>query len=149
MAERMKNLNIDYAFYNFKGQDHVPFHEGKDSLLYMDTTVIFIKTFLYHKVKQGVIPFDEEKEIKLFPNPAREGFSIAVSKDLKDDVLIEVFDNIGRCLYKNKYKKYINQDYIASEFFVPVSGLSFGTYVVRVISGDYIRSEKIIIRKEE
>lgn len=149
IAERMKNIHIDYAFYNFKGQDHVPFHIANDSVLYMDTTVIFIKTFLYPKVKQGVIPFDEEKEVKLFPNPARSGFNIAVSKDLKEDVTIELFDNTGRCVYKNKYKNYVNQDYIASEFFVPTSNLIFGTYFVRLISGDYIRSEKVIIRKEE
>jgi len=149
IAERMKNISIDYAFYDFKGQDHVPFHIANDSVLYMDTTVTFIKTFLYPKIVQGVIPYDEDKDMKLFPNPARSGFSIAVSKDLKEDVLVEVFDNTGRCVYKNKYKNYVNQTYIASEFFVPTSNLKFGHYTVRVISGDYIRSEKMIIRKEE
>lgn len=146
MAERMKNLGIDYAFYNFKGQDHVPFHIARDSVLYMDTTVAFIKAFLYPYASQGVVPFDENKEIKLFPNPAGSGFSVAVSKELKDEVIIELFDNSGNCIYKNSYQPYISQDYIASEFYIPASGLPFGVYLVRVVSGDYIRSEKVVIR---
>lgn len=147
IAERAKNIGNNYFFHNFKGQDHVPFHIAKDSVLFMDTTVIMIKEFLYPKVIAGVVPNKENSSIRFLNNAENTGFYVIIDEELKEDITIELYDYSGRKVYSNLYKDYENQEYIASRFFVPIEKMPYGLYIVRAFNSRFDKSEKIILSK--
>lgn len=147
IAERTKNLGNNYFFHNFKGQDHVPFHIAKDSVLYMDTTITMIKEFLYPKVIAGVVPNKENSSIRFAKNSENTGFYVIIDQELTDDILIEIYDYSGKKVFSRLYKDYENQEYIASQFFVPIGKIPYGIYIVRAYNSRFDKSGKIILSK--
>ncbi len=93
-------------FYTWQGANHTPFilNPAPEAEVYMDTTIWFVRDFLYDLVCEGVTSINETTEVEsssfgIFPNPNTGNFFIQL--DLDENFSITVFDNLGRKIYFN------------------------------------------------
>lgn len=98
---KLDQHGITNDFYSWQGANHTPFILNPNSLAeaYMDTTIWFVRDFLYDLVCGGVTSTIETTEneifsIDVFPNPSSGNFFIDIHSDEKTSILI--FNNIGR-----------------------------------------------------
>jgi hypothetical protein len=71
-------------------------------------------------------------EITLYPNPAKDFITIRLNKNIEPETLIEIYNYTGQLISRNTA-------YFATEGSVQtvdISGLSAGTYLLRIQSGD-------------
>jgi hypothetical protein len=73
-------------------------------------------------------------DLVLFPNPSKDLLNIKSTAPLSEDTIYTIFDISGRRLITNNLK---NQS-------IDVSSLSTGNYILRIISGENIKSYKFI-----
>lgn len=86
--------------------------------------------------------FDIENQINVSPNPFTDQFAIIFYGTNKQDITIEIFDTSGKSVYKQEK---INRE--IGYTFIPVKGVSdlpSGVYVLKVISGDIVYTNKIM-----
>lgn len=78
----------------------------------------------------------------IYPNPSNGSFNISMKLDSSEDVLISVYDILGKEIANNIYK---NNDFV---FFQQLNyvNLARGFYILKVKQGDKITSNQIIIK---
>lgn len=85
----------------------------------------------------------EQKGIWFYPNPASSKIYIS-AKGIKDEFELSIYDLNGRHLMK----KEVQANHILNDYQLDVSEFNPGIYFIRIISEEYIKSEKIIIVKQ-
>ncbi|WP_299223380.1 FG-GAP-like repeat-containing protein [uncultured Psychroserpens sp.] len=73
-------------------------------------------------------------DLVIYPNPAKDVLNISTSTPFQDNTIYTIFDINGKRVMNAK----LNQSTI------DVSGLSTGNYILRIISGESIKSQKFI-----
>lgn len=71
----------------------------------MDTTIWFVRDFLYNLVCNGGLSvqenlMNEPLPIRLFPNPNKGSFFMEFNSD--DELFIRIFDDLGRLIYEDR-----------------------------------------------
>ncbi|MDR2009888.1 MAG: T9SS type A sorting domain-containing protein [Bacteroidales bacterium] len=86
--------------------------------------------FTYSPIRNVIIT--ESDNFSVYPNPATGGW-IELSTYL-NDFEIQIINNQGQILISEKNNKYIN-----------ISNINSGVYIIRLLAGDIISTEKLII----
>lgn len=95
---------VPNAFYTFEGAGHTPFVGlGAGAKAYMDTTIWFVRDFLFDMVSDGTtslggLPLLEQASIKVFPNPNEGSFYLDLDSD--DELSIIIYDQLGKKVYE-------------------------------------------------
>ena len=88
-------------------------------------------------------PKDEESGLLLLPNPAYETVNITWNYGLDNEANLSIYDISGKEVMA---KRLNSNDYNQSGVSLDISHLNKGMYVVSIISGNTLISEKLIIR---
>lgn len=98
---KLDEYGIINDFYTWHGADHTPFvlNSPAEAEVYMDTTIWFVRDFLYDLVCNDVTSTNQTIDadnfsFHVFPNPSSGNFFI--DTDEGDNISISVFDNVGR-----------------------------------------------------
>ncbi|HXB44314.1 MAG TPA: T9SS type A sorting domain-containing protein [Puia sp.] len=76
----------------------------------------------------------------IYPNPAKEELTVAVSLDKKQKGLYCIYDQAGKKLVSNTVS--LNEG--ANTIFVPVSSLPAGFYIIQLITGTIIEQSQFM-----
>jgi len=93
-----------------------------------------------NKLEYAPVGFDEftmETELSVFPNPAKNNFSISLRGTGSEKTAVSVYNVTGKLIFNDV----LNSNKLA----VDTKGWSNGIYQVRIERGNQINSEKIII----
>lgn len=82
--------------------------------------------------------FNKTNGIKVYPNPSRGQFNIAIS-DFSGNVDLEIYDINGRVVYSLKNETFSNEKTIQA------GNLQTGLYILKIKGEDFSHSQKIII----
>jgi para-nitrobenzyl esterase len=146
---KLDQYGIQNDFYTWYGAGHTPFvlppNAPNETEAYMDTTIQFVRDFLYDLVCDGVATSVNENidnknlSFSVFPNPNSGNFFIR--QDSNDDMSISVFDNVGRVVFsQSQLQKGVNHFDLE---------LPQGIYTVHLYSdgGDRFQAQKIIVQE--
>ncbi len=135
---KLDQYGIQNDFYTWQGAGHTPFvlNPPKVAEAYMDTTIWFVRDFLYDLECKTVTSVTETIDndnlsFAVFPNPNSGDFFVRLDSD--ENFSITVFDNLGRKVFFNPE---IHQGINRLEIDLPK-----GIYVVKASSG-YIGSNR-------
>ena len=95
---KLDQLGTPNALYTFPGAGHTPF---VSSPAYMDTTIGFVRDFLYNVVCGTATSLDqqvpdEEPSVRVFPNPNDGQFTIEINAAETGNLQLSLFDPLGR-----------------------------------------------------
>ena len=104
---------------------------------------IFIDNIEFFVNQSSEIPDIGVNEFVLFPNPSTDGFfNLSVNLDKRQDLTIDIFDSMGRVVFKDHLEDALNQFY----YFEVPNGNS-GVYFIRV-SGESIQTtNKLMVHR--
>ncbi len=131
-------------FYSWHGANHTPFilNRRSNAGAYMDTTIWFVRDFLYGLMCDRVTSSDEftdneNSSFSVFPNPNNGNFFVRL--DSEENFSLTVFDNLGREVFFNPE---IHQGINRLDLDLPK-----GTYMIKSYATDKpkILSRKIIV----
>lgn len=138
---KLDEYGIINDFYTWQGAGHTPFvlNLPKKAKMYMDTTIRFVRDFLYDLECDRVTSINETTDpenlsFEVFPNPNSGKFFVRLDSDEKFSITI--FDRIGRKVFSNPE---MHQGINRLEIDLPK-----GIYVVKAHSKD---EQKILSRK--
>lgn len=141
---KLDHHGITNEFYTWQGADHTPFilNPASEAEAYMDTTIWFVRDFLYDLVCDGVTAINESignenLSFAVFPNPNDGNFFVRFDSD--ENFSLTVFDNLGRQVFFNPA---IHRGINLLELDLPQ-----GIYLVKAYSEDKLirLSRKIIV----
>ncbi len=141
---KLDEYGIINDFYTWQGANHTPFvlNPPNQAEVYMDTTIWFVRDFLYDLVCNDVTSItetidNENLSFSVFPNPNNGNFFVRLDSD--ENFSLSVFDNMGREVFFNPA---IHPEINRLEIDLPK-----GIYIVKVYSKDKltILSRKIIV----
>ncbi len=141
---KLDEYGIINDFYTWQGANHTPFvlNPPNQAEVYMDTTIWFVRDFLYDLICDEVTStsktIDEDNfSFAVFPNPSSGNFLVLLESG--EDVSLTVFDNTGREVFFNPA---IHQGINRLAIDLPK-----GMYIVKVYSKDRLKmlSRKIIV----
>lgn len=142
IASHLDEMGIsDYAFYPFEGEEHAfylnTFFQLNDQF---DTCFNITRDFLLgHLNYPTAVPEQEEALLRVYPNPATDRVTVAVSEGAMDEpCTCVVMDDMGR--------KMIEEESFASPFTIDVSQWPSGVYFVRIACNSIICSRKFVKR---
>lgn len=97
----------------------------------------FIQPNILVKIIDKNIPLSLDLVVSIYPNPFINDISVSLINNNKNDIYIEVYDVLGRLLYKKKY--FWNKSII-----VELGNYPTGTYLLKVINNNQQTVKKII-----
>jgi hypothetical protein len=84
-----------------------------------------------------------QNSFTLYPNPSTDGlFKLAFNTSGRQDVIILIYDQMGRIVAQNEYQNTLNQTYDYD-----LTGLRSGIYFINAKGQDFVRSKKLLIRR--
>lgn len=92
---------------------------------------------------ESIIPyFGKDRTLQIFPNPSTGFIQVSFKNSHSDDITIEVINLYGQTIFSNEF--ICN----TSEFFqlIDLRDLQHGLYVMKVLIGDEVQTEKIILQ---
>jgi len=152
---RTVHLGIKNSFYTWRNADHVPYVDPtptSEGPAYMDTTVWFVRNFLYEQMtgiecgqalaaagkvsapcgypiedttNTGIEPVLLSGDFSVYPNPSSDVIYIEKPNEITGSADVEVYDNIGR-----RVKSYHN---IPNTFTISKKELGAGVFIVKMI----------------
>lgn len=123
---KLDQLGTENALHTFHGEGHTPFVL---SAPHMDTTVWFVRDFLYDHVCQAATPLEDELPdkdflINIFPNPNNGQFMIEIDGTVGTTLKMDLLDHLGReILSSQKVTNGVNN--------LNISGVAPGVYTIR------------------
>lgn len=82
----------------------------------------------------------ELKKFKIYPNPTEGVFNIELELEVKDALLVKVYNQQGKSVYSEKIKKF--DGYYSKE--IDISKEDYGLYFIKIIQGDKSVTKKIM-----
>ena len=124
MVKDDENVRLYFGIGNFTGK----FHIDNIKLSRTDISTLINESSL----KKG--------DLRLFPNPAGNTFSVQLAENLlNNSISLEMFDAYGKLVLKRKQ--------LSNSEEIDISGFTTGLYIVKVVSGKYSFSDKLLISK--
>ncbi|MBA3648588.1 MAG: aryl-sulfate sulfotransferase [Chitinophagales bacterium] len=84
---------------------------------------------------------DKVSVIEVYPNPASAVINISVPHSASNYLRIELFNQLGKMVFGQLYQGK------EGSFRIPVSTLSDGVYFLKIICGEYVYSQKMIVSR--
>ncbi|HNP55167.1 MAG TPA: T9SS type A sorting domain-containing protein [Ferruginibacter sp.] len=85
--------------------------------------------FAYSPIR--TVRFDKAGSLNIYPNPAKEGFTISFSSSWQGKSLVlELFDVAGKRVYREEWKQG------PATVYVPTNNLQVGHYILKVQGAD-------------
>lgn len=82
-----------------------------------------------------------QNSFTLYPNPTSDGlFKLAFNTSERQDVVIFIYDQMGKLVARDEYQNTLNQTY-----FYDLTGLRSGIYFINAKGKDFVRSKKLLI----
>jgi poly(3-hydroxybutyrate) depolymerase len=132
---------VDTRLFTFNGADHVPFAgTTTTAILYMDTTIKYVASYLYKNVT-GLIPIGiQENKIKansfvIYPNPAIEELNLKFETKGKRQVIIYTLS--GEQVYKNNIEELA--------FKLNISSFARGIYFIEIMDENGVGRQKMLV----
>jgi hypothetical protein len=145
IKNRIENINLNNAFYLFQGADHVPFvlpnPFAAPATLYMDTTVRFVRDFLYANVicdstTTGIKDETEGLSVVIYPNPSDD--VVTIYSHYEQELTAEVFSFDGKLVDRKILPAHSSQTVSKHE-------LNAGIYLIRISdSNNNARTQRIV-----
>lgn len=133
-----RSVGVDSKLYTWEGAGHVPFSDGTNQKVFMDTTINFVTRNIYKWVC-GVTAIEnlrEELVYRVYPNPALDGkLNIETGGEIFN---IKLNDILGRSIAEMKSSEYQNG--------VTFSDLPAGVYTLTITGKGKSATEKVIIQ---
>ncbi len=131
---KLDQIGTENDFYIFHGAGHTPFVSNS---AYMDTTIWFVRDFLYDQVCAAATDMGEEIEgknlsIDIFPNPAQDDFSIQVGGEITGKLQLSILDQVGR-------EVQVRQIIAGRTHHLDISTLTPGVYLLKVFGKSSVR----------
>ncbi len=82
----------------------------------------------------------DQNDFLVFPNPAKQTFSLTLYLDKRENVEVFIYEATGRLAYKNTLRDALNQTY---EF--DLTGKPEGLYFIQVRGEQFARTEKLLL----
>ncbi|MBI1227386.1 MAG: T9SS type A sorting domain-containing protein [Bacteroidetes bacterium] len=144
-----EEINYTATFYN-SYEDGIPAYtsmlrEGDDTDFRANAWALrripFINMNVVPYVSDTKTVYDSASNIKVLPNPASQTINLSCDfVNYKQSIQVEIFDLCGRLVLSREF-----QNGFVSQMPIDVSGLSNGSYTLRVVSGTSVASSKIMV----
>jgi photosystem II stability/assembly factor-like uncharacterized protein len=82
----------------------------------------------------------QNSNIEIFPNPADEFINIILDKNIESEIIVGIYNMQGKNVFTKKYHQ-------ANSVNIDVNNLLKGVYMVKVVTGKDILTQKLIIRR--
>ena len=82
-------------------------------------------------------------QVKAWPNPVNRELNLQINQDIKEDIIVETFDLMGRLHLSTKIEKLLPYDIHTLD----VSGLDKGVYIIKIRTEDYSLQKIVKIQK--
>ena len=109
--------------------------------LYTTILSVFI-LFLFSVVSAH--PFPDEEPLKVYPNPATDLVKVKLVADNPTEPVIKILDLTGKVVKDFKKPFTQSNDFYSAE--LDISDLNTGIYFVKIIQGESVYSEKLVVR---
>lgn len=140
------------SFINVQAQDYfINFAAIGDTTVLSSVKIVNLKTFDTVTINGGDVlhlvywpvgvknQINKNNQITIYPNPISEqGSTIKINSPTSGNTTINVFDMLGKVLYKSD----INT--LSGENTFLISGLSYGTYILKVSEKNYSYTSKLL-----
>jgi para-nitrobenzyl esterase len=138
------SVNTKDSLYTFIGAGHVPYAgTSTANMAYMDTTVNFVTSFVYHHLDCYLTDVPEIKDfatlVTVYPNPANDYFIITIHNYDNKPYNIELNDALGRQVLSRFNQK-------TREININTANISSGMYFLKVTEGNSTTVKKISVR---
>ncbi len=80
---------------------------------------------------------NEQEEIKIFPNPAKNELHVVTSSVVEKHLSISLFNSLGQLVHHSKIEK--------ENFTINTSGFAKGIYSLKITAGDFLLAEEQLI----
>jgi hypothetical protein len=121
----LKDLRIAFKVFNDYGNN-----------LYLDD-IEFYATANEKRVSSA------RNSFTLYPNPADDGrFQLAFNTSERQEVIVYIYDQMGREILKTNYPNTLNQTY-----YYDMTGKGPGVYYIHAKGRDFIRSKKLLLTR--
>jgi len=133
-----KEHSIDLASYVGENNVRLAFLAVNDygNNLYLDDVEFYTTS------TENIVP-TARNSYTLFPNPTNDGqFKLAFNTSERQEVIIFIYDQMGRLINMESYKNTLNQTY-----FYDLTGFRTGVYFITAKGKDFVRSKKLIINR--
>ena len=80
-------------------------------------------------------------DFKIYPNPAIDFFKVSLTSSISEKTSILLYDQVGNLMMNREVDELEEQD----EITMNVTSLNPGVYMLKVLSGSFIRSMKVLI----
>jgi len=133
----------------------IKLNESNSNWNYFATTVTETKSFVSNKttavtneiaqIPSAMKSIDaKESEIKIYPTPANEYFTLSINMESATNLTIDVYDLAGRFV-KSIYRQPLSQGNHALQF--TTDNLTSGNYLLRIKEGNKVHVKKLFIYK--
>ncbi len=83
--------------------------------------------------------------LQLFPNPTDDDVNLVIAHDYRENYTVEIFDAIGKLVIPVIDEKFEVQG--STLLKIKTSDLSVGIFLIKVVVGDKVYTEKLVIKK--
>lgn len=84
-----------------------------------------------------------QSSFTLYPNPSDDGlFKLSFNTNDRQDVVVQIYDQMGRILSLDEYPNTLNQTY-----YYDLTGHRSGVYFINAKGKDFVRSKKLVISR--
>ena len=136
LQDTLAHHNLSYEFFSHKAGHAMPETYFTRSMIFLDSLLLD-----YSIYTKDQAPFSDEILIETMPNPFSEYVDVSFVPDNSADALIEIADLKG-AIVKHMHKQVKGK--VRNRIRFNTSELSPGIYFIRVTSGRFTGSEKII-----
>lgn len=101
--------------------------------------------FLYEPYLVGIDEesTDNQKQLKVYPNPARNNLSVEISNSNDSPLILNIYDISGKLLKSQEIKNVTSKDVIS----IPINKLGEGIYVLKIQQSGETYYSKFVVNK--
>jgi hypothetical protein len=89
-------------------------------------------------IQEDIVLLDR---VRIYPNPAHEVLNVVFNLDQEEDMILELYTITNSLVYREDFRRVMQ-----NEIRIVVQDLAPGSYVLRIIAGDQLKSLPVIIR---
>ena len=89
-------------------------------------------------IQEDIVLLDR---VRIYPNPAHEVLNVVFNLDHEEDVILELYTITNSLIYREDFRRVMQ-----NKTRIDVQDLAPGSYVLRIMSGDQLKSLPVIIR---
>ncbi len=101
---------------------------------------LYLDDIEFFTVKPEDVKKLDENDFMVFPNPARDQFSLTLYLDKRENINVMIYNTTGALVYENMFRNALNQTYNFD-----MTGKSNGLYMVQIRGNQFTRIKKLLL----